>query len=54
MLGKGYFKTLYCSGPEEAVKALHAEASTCLLKKARGLGKMATYLQMVQAKQLGW
>lgn len=38
MLGKGYFKTLYCSGPEEAVKALDAEASTCLLERARGLG----------------
>jgi hypothetical protein len=54
MLGKGYFKTLYCSGPEEAVKALDAEASICLLEGARGLGKRATYLQIVQAKQLGW
>lgn len=52
MLGGSYFKTLYCSGPEEAIKALDAEACICLLE--RGLGKMATYLQMVQAKQLGW
>lgn len=31
-------------------------AKTCifLLEGARGWGKMATYLQMVQAKQLGW
>lgn len=54
MLGRGCFKTLYCSGPEESVKALDAEASIVLLEKARGLEKMATYLQIVQAKQLGW
>lgn len=54
MLRRGYFKTLHCPGPEEAVKALDAEAGICLLEGARGLGKMATYLQIVQAKQLGW